>query len=69
MECPQKRLLLDGYKIATESYAHAVRQLRAKMGTTERPAYEDLRMGAEDAREQSEQSRRELEAHVQYRGC
>ncbi len=67
--CHEKRLLLDGYKIATEAYAHAVRELQTKMGTTDRSAYEESRKIAEDARFQSERVRCELEDHVLDHGC
>jgi hypothetical protein len=69
VRCPEKRLLLDGYKIATEVYGHSVRQLHAKMGTTDWSAYDDLQKIAEDACKQSKLAHRELEAHIWDHGC
>jgi hypothetical protein len=67
--CAEKRLLLDGYKVATGAYGHAVRELHAKMGTTDWAAYDELRKIAEDARHQSERARRVLEQHIWDHGC
>jgi hypothetical protein len=67
--CAEKRLLLDGYKVATSAYGHAVRELHAKMGTTDWAVYDELRKIAEDARHQSERARRILEQHIWDHGC
>lgn len=67
--CAEKRLLLDSYKITTEAYAHSVRMLRAKIGTSEVSEYEAMKMFSETCRPESERARRELEGHSCGRDC
>jgi hypothetical protein len=67
--CAEKQVLLEKYKIATETYARKVSELRPKTGTIERAEYERWRNRTEESRYLSEHARRELEEHIWDHGC
>ena len=67
--CPVKERLIQKYNDATKNYSRALNTLRAKMGTSSKPQYQQMLQESEEARERSEQARLALQRHVSEHGC
>jgi hypothetical protein len=69
MPCTQKDMLLAAYRNSTALYSMSVKQLSEVRATAPREMYEDIRKLTEDARQQCERDRLELEGHVNAHRC
>ena len=69
MSCEQKEALLQADSAALRFYTFAAKQLAEARAAGSKRAYEDAMRIAEDARNQYEAGRRELEAHISAHGC
>jgi hypothetical protein len=69
MACKEKERLLAAYQITTQTFATAVADLHAKMGTSSLAEYQDLRCLTDEARLKSEEARLALEQHVASHRC
>lgn len=69
MACEEKNELLLAYQTAVRLYALAVDQLQESRSTASRLTYSELKGLSDQARQQSEFSRLQLERHVSVHGC
>jgi hypothetical protein len=69
MDCEQKNALLEADNLAVRFYTFATGRLREARESGSKSAYEDAIRLSEDARNQCEISRRELEVHAFAHGC
>jgi hypothetical protein len=69
MDCEQKNALLEADKLAVRFYTFATGRLREAREGGSKSAYEDAIRLSEDARNQCEISRRELEVHAFAHGA
>ncbi len=69
MECEDKKRLLLAYYTTTRFYSQAMDQLQRIRPTADKTAYNDLLRLSEDARNECDAARNELEEHILKHGC
>jgi len=69
MKCEEKVRLTAEFEAATTKFSEAVIELRQKMGTSSKEAYDRLTRAANEDRLKSEQARLALEQHIAAHRC
>jgi hypothetical protein len=67
--CPEKATLIETYTNARRLCLYAFKLLRDARAKGSREAYEDAKRISEDAHNQCDAARRELEMHITRHGC
>jgi hypothetical protein len=69
MKCEEKVRLTAEFEAATTKFSEAVIELRQKMSTSSKEAYDRLTRAANEDRLKSEQARLALEQHIAAHRC
>ena len=67
--CPDRRRLAEEFAIATREYSDAVAELASHCGAISEAQYQKLRVAADAARLDSENTGMELQRHVAMHAC
>jgi hypothetical protein len=69
MPCSEKVKLTAQYRIATEAYSFAVFELERSVQTSNKAGFDDLIRLTLDAREVSNNARKDLQKHIAEHRC